>query len=216
MVDSNQKFCTHCGAELDDGAAFCKNCGAKSDESDAFCTKCGAEFEPGTTYCKSCGAAVGDTAAKQAESEYIAMEIANANSRLSIVGICCAIYTVIALIVGISIIMSADQIVNQMVADAQWADTVKTMVDAGVVKDGAELENFFRSLFSIGGYASVVMALFALVPAITSFTKKGYIFGLIGLVVCTVMSTTYIIGLILGIIFIVMYCKSKIAFTVRQ
>ncbi len=211
MVDNNQKFCVHCGAVLDDGAAFCKNCGAKVEEQTSFCVRCGAELEPGSAVCNACGTPVGGVS-EQPRNPYSSMEVAEANSRLTVVGIFCALYAVIALISGIYILMGTDQVVNQLVSDPSWPDTVQQLVDAGLVKDSAEVENLIRSALSGMGYISIIIAITSAIPAITSFTKKGYVIGLIALIVCTILSTSFILGLIVGIIIIVMYCKSKSAF----
>lgn len=212
MVDNNQKFCVHCGAVLDDGAVFCKNCGAKVEEQTTFCVHCGAELEPGSAVCKACGTPVGGVP-EQPGNPYASMEVAEANSRLTIVGIFCALYAVIALITGIYILMATDQVLNQLTSDPSWPDVVQQIIDAGHAKDSAEVENIMRSFFSGSGYLSIIIAITSAIPAVTSFTKKGYVIGLIALIVCTILSTSFIIGLIVGIIIIVLYCKAKPAFT---
>lgn len=59
-------FCTHCGAQLEDGARFCTECGAElgaREQLEAarprFCTECGAELVADALHCVACGAAVG-------------------------------------------------------------------------------------------------------------------------------------------------------------
>ncbi len=215
MVDDNQKFCVHCGAELDDSAAFCKNCGAKVEEQTSFCVHCGAELEPGSAVCKACGTPAGGVS-EQPGNPYESMEVAEANSRLTVVAVCCTIYAVLALITGIYVIVASDQLVNQFVSSEAWPDLVQQFIDRGIATDAAGAESYLRNLFSLSGYFSILLAITAAIPAVTSFTKKGYIVGLIALIVCTVLSTTFILGLIIGIIIIIMYCKSRPAFIAQQ
>jgi len=56
------RYCTHCGAEINDDAVFCVNCG-KAVERPAnensrkikYCTYCGAELKDEADVCLSCG-----------------------------------------------------------------------------------------------------------------------------------------------------------------
>ena len=74
MTDnSDLKFCVHCGAELDDGAMFCKSCGAQVERSDAPVTM----------------------------NPYASMKENSMNNRLKVIGICCIVYAVLAIIGGI-------------------------------------------------------------------------------------------------------------------
>lgn len=53
------KFCTQCGAPLDEGAAFCTQCGAPAPQkapSQPTCPQCGAPVQPGASFCDQCGA----------------------------------------------------------------------------------------------------------------------------------------------------------------
>lgn len=52
------KHCTHCGAEIADGAKFCSSCGANtgvSGDNKKHCTHCGALLPNNAMYCSSCG-----------------------------------------------------------------------------------------------------------------------------------------------------------------
>lgn len=59
------KYCTHCGAEMDDAADFCVHCGKRvqgpGPSPDGgfprfkYCTHCGAELKEGADVCLNCG-----------------------------------------------------------------------------------------------------------------------------------------------------------------
>lgn len=53
------KFCTHCGAELAEGAAFCSACGQGVQPLKRVCAKCGAELTEGAAFCSVCGTQAG-------------------------------------------------------------------------------------------------------------------------------------------------------------
>ena len=57
--------CTHCNAQLEDGAAFCEECGTQVVTDTAFCESCGAELESGAAFCDACGAAIGINTASE-------------------------------------------------------------------------------------------------------------------------------------------------------
>ncbi len=50
------KFCTHCGAQLDDTARFCISCGAPQESPAGFCQSCGAKLPEDARFCTICGA----------------------------------------------------------------------------------------------------------------------------------------------------------------
>lgn len=56
------KFCTNCGAELNDGMKFCSGCGTpvpQQEEKKNICSNCGAEIKDGMKFCSSCGTPAG-------------------------------------------------------------------------------------------------------------------------------------------------------------
>ena len=50
----NNKFCTHCGAELLPTAAFCDQCGTPQ-ANENICSNCGFEFTKPGNFCPKCG-----------------------------------------------------------------------------------------------------------------------------------------------------------------
>ncbi|MDR0568422.1 MAG: TM2 domain-containing protein [Spirochaetaceae bacterium] len=57
------KYCTHCGAEVPQGAAVCLKCGfavnGKSSEV-KFCGNCGSNVDTGAAICLKCGFALAE------------------------------------------------------------------------------------------------------------------------------------------------------------
>ena len=102
MTDnSDLKFCVHCGAELDDGAMFCKSCGAQVERSDAPVTM----------------------------NPYASMKENSMNNRLKVIGICCIVYAVLAIIGGIVFLVSIDSLMEQVITDPSWPETAQQLID---------------------------------------------------------------------------------------
>ena len=53
-IQSANKFCEECGAEITEGAAFCDNCGTAISTPD-ICTICGFKFTKPGKFCPKCG-----------------------------------------------------------------------------------------------------------------------------------------------------------------
>ena len=130
MTDnSDLKFCVHCGAELDDGAMFCKSCGAQVERSDAPVTM----------------------------NPYASMKENSMNNRLKVIGICCIVYAVLAIIGGIVFLVSIDSLMEQVITDPSWPETAQQLIDMGVVTDLAGAESFMRDVFTYMGYFGVII-----------------------------------------------------------
>lgn len=185
MTDnSDLKFCVHCGAELDDGAMFCKSCGAQVERSDAPVTM----------------------------NPYASMKENSMNNRLKVIGICCIVYAVLAIIGGIIFLVSIDSLMEQVITDPSWPEAAQQLIDMGVVTDLAGAESFMRDVFTYTGYFGVIIGIITIIPAYSCFTKKAYIPGLVGMVISTVLSAASVIGLIIGVVFVVLYCSCSDAF----
>lgn len=57
------KYCTHCGAELNDDAVVCIKCGCGVAGKVKYCTHCGAEVNEDAVVCIKCGCSLGATKA---------------------------------------------------------------------------------------------------------------------------------------------------------
>ena len=56
IESSESKFCSSCGARLDEGARFCSKCGRPvSAPAKKLCPSCGKEDKPDDAFCSSCG-----------------------------------------------------------------------------------------------------------------------------------------------------------------
>ncbi len=186
MTDnSDLKFCVHCGAELDSGAAFCKSCGAQVETEETR---------------------------KVAEQQYAAARESSMNTRLTIIGIFCVFYAVIMLVSAIYMLACTDSAMSRITSSSNWPDIAQGLIDAGYAKTVAGAEDFVRGGLRSLGIGSLIIAIITAVPAYSCFTKKAYVLGLIGLIISTIISTMTIIGLIIGIIFVIFYCTCKPAF----
>lgn len=54
-MDSERKYCTNCGAEIDINAEFCPKCGVKANKMKKFCENCGHAVTDEQDFCKNCG-----------------------------------------------------------------------------------------------------------------------------------------------------------------
>ncbi|WP_413628121.1 zinc-ribbon domain-containing protein [Fructilactobacillus vespulae] len=54
-MDSERKYCTNCGAEIDINADFCPKCGVKKNKIKKFCENCGHSVTEEQDFCKNCG-----------------------------------------------------------------------------------------------------------------------------------------------------------------
>ena len=186
MTDnSDLKFCVHCGAELDSGAMFCRSCGAQVET---------AETQQ----------AVADQYASARESSM--------NTRLTIIGIFCVFYAVMMIICGIYLLAFGDSLMNKIVSDPNWPDVAQAIIDAGKASTVAGAEQWMRDSLKYPGFLSLFIGIVSAFPAYSCFTKKAYLLGLVTLVISTIISALTIIGLIIGIIFVIFYCTCKPVF----
>lgn len=126
------KYCTHCGAELNDDAVFCVNCGKAVENSQnaapqiKYCTNCGAELKEGADYCVNCGCRVEYPAAPVAQ-------IPNKNKTIETIakvfmvltcvagGVCAIMFGAISLILAAApSVLSAEELA-EIVANAGFA-----------------------------------------------------------------------------------------------
>jgi TM2 domain-containing membrane protein YozV len=49
------KYCRHCSAELNSGAAFCQKCGAPAGKGNHYCWNCGKSTAEEAVVCVNCG-----------------------------------------------------------------------------------------------------------------------------------------------------------------
>lgn len=117
------KYCTHCGAELNDDAVFCVNCGkAVENGQDSapkikYCTNCGNELKEGADFCVNCGCRVGRSApeAQDANKNKTIETVAKVFMVLACValGVCAIMCGIISLILATAPnVLSAEELAD--------------------------------------------------------------------------------------------------------
>ena len=168
-----------------------------------YCPNCGAELPFDAKFCPDCGNVL------SAENTQAVTD--SLRSRLKIVGVFSLIFAVFAILTGAYLMASGDTFIDMLKEDADtWAQIISTMADAGYTEQ--QTIDMFKSVFMISGILSLVSGISAGVGGVCAFLKKYYIFGLVGLIIATVLMVTSFIGLIVGVIFIYLYVTCKPVF----
>lgn len=176
-----------------------------SDETKEYnyCPSCGAQLPPDVKFCPDCGHQLdGVEDVLTGESYY---------GRLMVVSIFTAIFAILALISGISLLGSAYDLLIAIEDSTAWPDIVRQFADLGYTE--AQVSNLLLSTFNLIGALYTVSGVAAAVGAFCGFMKKFWIVGLIGMIISTLSAAITIFGLIIGLVFIYLYVTCKPAFT---
>jgi len=145
--------------------------------------KCGAPLRESDTFCTTCGEAIGSTPQAQPYPQYGYPQ--KKSNNLLIVGILSAIWALIALILGLYLVFSAEAIVGEL-DSATW----DILIDSGLTYD-----DITGVLVMIGAIIAASGAL-AAVTAVLSFTKRFYVVALIACIISSILGLIILVGAI--------------------
>jgi hypothetical protein len=188
---------------------------SEEDEYEGFCPHCGAKLRKGTAYCQDCGSVVNAAEATQSQNTQYQN---NSNSgkdlsgRLTLVTVLLGLYTALVIVMGISVIVSTDSIMNALTTSADWPSIVQQFRDL-YGWDEAQTIDMFRSTLGWLGYYMIGAGVVGIIGCVCGIMKKFWALGLIMYIIATVMMAMTIIGLIVGVLVTYYYSTTKPVFT---
>ena len=168
----------------------------------SFCPNCGASLAEDAVYCPDCGNALKSIAPPDGISESVM------TSRTKIVGIFSLIFAVFALISGFMTMGMGDTVLETLKNDPDsWSQILTEFTNMGYSPD--DVENMIRETFTIIGAVIIAGGVAGAIGGICSLMRKFWIVGLVCLIIATLSVCMSIIGLIVGIVFVILYAKCK-------
>lgn len=172
------KYCTNCGALLEDDAIFCTSCGTKQAAPN-LCPHCGYEHEPDAAFCTNCGQRFATVSATENQHEpTIASEVSTSlvsasipeseNASKSKMGAIALIVLFAIAIIGVGYYFFSNHLPfmaensENLVTQEQLAETQDAAADeqqTQSINEPVELENFFTSVYSGDDYHEAVKSM---------------------------------------------------------
>ncbi len=192
--------------------------------ADRYCTECGMALGPDDKFCPGCGAEMKDlddysapAAQADAPKAYGAPYSGSGEmaSRLRILGVLTLIWGIIALMAGVSVLISVDSTVNSMIEQfvntespvTGYANMWDYLVASGITAD------LFKTLLWVVGGTFAVSGVSGLISGFLMLKRSNYTIAMAMLLISTITAILGIITLIIGIIVFVMFTKTKGEFT---
>ena len=186
---------------------------ADEEQFDLFCTQCGQRVSKDTAFCPSCGAHISNIN-EEPTGGYTPYNQAVNNSflesRLKTISIIMAVSAGFLALFGIFYLATADMQVDTVVNSPFWDTIVDAYKD---IYTEDELKDLFRTVYLATGAIYLLTGICLAIAAICGFKKKKYGLGLACCIIATVLSINSLFGLIIGIIVIIQYTKTKPIFS---
>jgi uncharacterized membrane protein HdeD (DUF308 family) len=169
--------------------------------ADKFCIYCGANLEEGATFCPQCGANV---TREEGQQPYQPQHVQQAPDKLGSLGTLILLYGFLAIILGVFCL-------------AVWGaiDTIWDMI----MEDEASrklIENYDKETIALsmlmGGITMLASGACAIISGIKVNARENYNLALITCILATVLSFSFLITLIVGIVVVVKLVSGKDSF----
>ena len=172
--------------------------------ADKFCVYCGANLEEGAGFCPQCGA----TVAKEGEQQpYQPQHVHNAPDKLGSIGTFILLYGILAIILGVfclAIWGAIDTIWDLIMEDEKSRELIISY----------DKETVAVSML-LGGITMLASGACAIISGMKVNARENYNLALITCILATVLSFSFIITLIIGIIVTVKLVTGKDSFKSR-
>ena len=186
------------------------------EEYDLFCTHCGQRITKDTVFCPSCGTQVSDmggepTYGNGSNNNDRGPTAEALDSRLKFLAILMVITAVYYVLSAISNLLTIDATIDLYKDLGMWDQIVDSFNQMFGMNE-QETEDFIRTMTIVTSIMSLVMGALIGVGSYCSFSKKKWKLGLICLIIATVLASSSIFGLVIGVIVTYLYSTTKPCF----